>query len=158
MQEAYRQEAIAYYYNKEQEWKREVVVTHKEMPKGVYNLPPGVGVIDLEVGKMNELTPHPWLTDTSVDAGPGGTWSYVKNVGFKSVERLIHNLIDRVSKNGQLLLNVGPRPDGTIPEQAQECLRGIGQWLAVNGEAIYGTTPWQMYGEGPNQGRRRRSL
>jgi len=151
VQDNYRREAIAYYYNKEQEWNKKVVVTHKVMPNGWYHLPPGVGVIDLEVGKMNELTPYPWLTDTSVDAGPGGTWSYVENVGFKSVERLIHNLIDRVSKNGHLLLNVGPRPDGTIPEPAKGCLLGIGQWLAVNGEAIFDTTPWQISGEGPTK-------
>ncbi|MFC1600881.1 alpha-L-fucosidase [Candidatus Sumerlaeota bacterium] len=151
IQESYRKQFLAYYYNKEAEWGREVAVTYKEMPKGWHNLPPMCGVLDLEVGKMNELTAHAWITDTTVDAGPDGTWSYVKNVGYKSVERLVHNLVDRVSKNGYLLLNVGPRADGTIPEQAQECLLGIGKWLEVNGEAIYGTTPWFAYGEGPTK-------
>ena len=147
----YRREAIAHIYNREKDFNKNIAITYKELPKGLFNLPPGVGVLDLEVGKMNYLTPHNWLTDTSVDAGPNGTWSYVKNVGYKSVERLVHNLIDRVSKNGHLLLNVGPRSDGTIPNQAKKCLAGIGKWLDINGEAIFGTTSWQIFGEGPTE-------
>ena len=64
---------------------------------------------------------------------------------------MIHQLIDIVSKNGNLLLNIGPRSDGTIPEEVQQVLRDVGAWLAVNGDAIYGTRPWKIYGEGPTK-------
>lgn len=151
LRDKYRKEFLAYYYNKAEEWGREVAVTYKKTGAG-YNLPPLTAMLDFEVGKMNELTPHPWISDTSVDTGFGGSWSHVRNVGFKSGERLIHNLIDRVSKNGYLLLNVGPRADGTIPEGAQECLAKMGKWLDINGEAIYGTVPWIHAEEGPTKG------
>lgn len=61
------------------------------------------------------------------------------------------DLIDIVSKNGALLLNIGPRPDGTIPEEQVRILLEIGRWLETNGEAIYGTRPWNIYGEGPTK-------
>jgi len=144
--ERYRKNFLAYYYNKAEKAGKEVTVAFKN-----FDLSANTGLFDLEVGKMNNLTPHQWLSDTCVDAGPRGCWSHVNNIGYKSPERLIHNLIDRVSKNGYLLLNVGPKADGSIPQPAQDCLLEMGKWLAINGEAIFGTVPWMSFGEGPTK-------
>jgi len=142
--DSYKLDVLAYYYNKAAERKKDVVVTYKG-----HQLSPGAGLLDLELGQEADLTYHEWITDSSVDSI--GAWGYVKGAGFKTMDNLIDNLVDRVSKNGYLLLNVGPKPDGTIPEEAKERLLGMGKWLQVNGEAIYGTTPWEVAGEGPTR-------
>lgn len=108
---------------------------------------PGSGLIDLEQGSFSTLRYHTWITDTTVDNGEA--WGYMEGTGYKSGTELIHYLIDNVSKNGYMLLNVGPRPDGTIPLEAQTPLLEIGAWLRTNGEAIYETHPWYIHGEGP---------
>ena len=144
VQEHYKREMLAYYYNQAAEWGKEVAVTYKW-----HDLPPGAGIVDLELGRFDKLTYHPWITDTTVDDGHG--WAYLKGTAYKSLNTLVHYLIDNVSKNGYMLLNVGPKPDGTIPEEATALLEGIGRWMAVNSEAIYGTTAWFAYGEGPTE-------
>jgi alpha-L-fucosidase len=144
VQEHYKRAMLAYYYNQADAWGKEVVVTYKW-----HNLAPGAGVVDLELGRFDTLTYHDWITDTTVDDGHG--WGYLKETQYKSLRTLIHYLAENVSKNGYMLLNVGPKPNGEIPAEAQALLKGIGAWLRVNSEAIYGTTAWMTYGEGPTQ-------
>ncbi|MHC4132321.1 MAG: alpha-L-fucosidase [Planctomycetota bacterium] len=140
--EGYVKDFLAYYYNDATEKGKEVVVTYKGN-----DIVPATGVRDLELGQEPKLTYHEWITDSTVD--DRGAWGWANDLVFKPPERLIDNLVDRVSKNGYLLLNVGPKPDGTIPEEARELLLEMGAWLEVNGEAIYGTSPWIIAGEGP---------
>ncbi len=140
----YKLDFLAYYFNQESVWNRPLVVIYKD-----YDLAPGSGVVDLELGRMNELTYYDWITDSTVDDGEG--WGYIEGAGYKSPASVIHYLIDNVSKNGHLLLNIGPKPDGTFPEEAKTIFKEMGEWLSPNGEAIYGTTPWVTYGEGPGK-------
>jgi alpha-L-fucosidase len=142
--DAYKIDCLTHYYNRAAAERKDVVVTYK-----FHDLPPGVGLLDLELGQQSDLTYEDWITDSTIDDGQG--WGYIKGEHFKSTENLVTNLVDRVSKNGYLLLNVGPKPDGTIPEEARERLLQMGAWLKLNGEAIYGTTPWVIAGEGPTK-------
>ncbi|MDQ2777153.1 MAG: alpha-L-fucosidase [Acidobacteriota bacterium] len=141
--EQYRKDFLAYYYNHSAAAKREVVVTYKDN-----GLEKGTAILDLERGRMADLTKFKWMTD---DAMGWNSWSYVEGESYKSPNRLIDELVDIVSKNGNLLLDVGPRADGSIPEEVSERLLDIGKWLEMNGQAIYGTRPWTTFGEGPTK-------
>jgi alpha-L-fucosidase len=108
--------------------------------------PDGAAVLDIERGQLDASRKLFWQTDTSVSIK---SWGYIKNDTFRTPESMIQQLVDIVSKNGCLLLNIGPKSDGTIPDEAQQILLSMGRWLKVNGEAIYRTRPWKTYGEGP---------
>src|ERR1700736_5632540 len=105
-------------------------------------------VLDLERGQLGDIRPLYWQTDTSVS---NKSWGNIKNDTFKSPQFVVDQLIDIVSKNGNLLLNIGPKSDGTIPDEVQQVLRGGGGWLKLNGNPIYGTPPWRTYGGAPTK-------
>ncbi len=134
----------AFYYNTSLKYGDHVgVINYKD-----YAMQEHSGVLDVERGQLGDIRPLYWQTDTSVS---NKSWGYIKDDTFKSPEFIVHQLVDIVSKNGNLLLNIGPRSDGTIPEEVQRVLLDVGAWLNVNGEAIYGTRPWRVYGEGPTK-------
>jgi len=115
-------------------------------PDAVYNckqVSGGRWVQDLERGVMPGVQPYPWQTDTSI-----GDWYYNKNWKFRPVSWTIHMLCDIVSKNGNLLLNIVQRPDGSLDPEVEQQLADLAVWINIHGEAIYGTRPWLVYGEG----------
>jgi alpha-L-fucosidase len=139
----YLKKYAAYYYNRAVSWNKEVAINHKYEA-----FEKGSAVYDVERGQMDEIAPFFWQCDTSVSKN---SWGYIRDHEYKTTNDLICDLADTVSKNGALLLNIGPRADGTIPEPERGLLLDMGQWLAVNGEAIYETRPWRVFGEGPTK-------
>jgi alpha-L-fucosidase len=139
----------AHYYNgnmRRHRGKLEAVYTIKKgdpARHGEYR--DGVAVLDVERGVVDGIRADAWQTDTCI-----GGWYYHEGISYKPAVTVIHLLVDIVSKNGNLLLNFPLRPDGTLDAEEDKVLEGITSWMAVNGEAIYGTRPWKVYGEGPN--------
>jgi alpha-L-fucosidase len=137
----YRRHFGAYYYNRAAEWGKHVAINYKNDA-----FAPGTGVIDVERGQMGDIPPYFWQSDTAVGRK---SWCNIVDEDYKSSRSIICDLADIVSKNGTMLLNIGPHADGSIPQEDARILEEIGAWLRVNGEAIYGTRPWKVYGEGP---------
>ncbi len=143
-----RKDFLAYYYNSALKNNQanypapNVVVNYKRRGK----LPDGSAVLDLERGGMKETEKYPWQNDTSLGLK---WWSYGEGEEYRSPNQTIDMLMDIISKNGILMLCIGPKADGTIPEVAQNAIREVGKWLKINGEAVYATRPWDIFGEGP---------
>ncbi len=133
----------AYYYNRGKEWNKEVAINYK------YDAyPEGAAILDIERGQLSGIRKDLWQNDTSIATN---SWCYVDGLKHKSVDSIIDDLADLVSKNGALLLNVCPKADGTFPEEEKVMLREIGSWLQINGEAIFDVEPWKVFGEGPTE-------
>ncbi len=134
---------LAWYYNAAAKAGGSAIVNYK-----LGEFADGSGVLDIERGQAPGIRADVWQTCTSIS---DKSWGYIEDDTYKSPEQLIHLMADVVSKNGNLLLNVGPRGDGHIPEAARNTLLEMGEWLKVNGEAIYGSRPWTTFGEGPTE-------
>src|SRR5580692_8000946 len=136
-------EFAAFFYNDAARRGSVGVINYKDSAMEAHS-----AVLDIERGQLNDIRPLYWQTDTSIS---NKSWGYIEHDSFKSSQTIVQQLVDIISKNGNLLVNFGPRSDGTIPEEIQSVLREVGAWLKVNGEAIYGTRPWKIYGEGPTK-------
>ncbi|WP_168432939.1 alpha-L-fucosidase [Pontiella sulfatireligans] len=135
-------EFMAHYYNA----RPEGFLCFKQRKSGI--VVEGVGSLDHERGKADDIHPEPWQTDDSI-----GAWGYRRSMPgdeYMNADVLIDKIIDIVSKNGNMLLNIPMKADGTIDQESTDLLKNCGRWFKVNGEAIYGTRPWYTYGEGEN--------
>lgn len=139
----YLKRFAAYYYNRADEWGTGCVIHYKHDA-----FPFGCAVADVERGQFAQAKPYPWQSDTAIARN---SWCYTENNEYKSACDILWDLIDVVSKNGRMLLNVGPKADGTIGDEDRAVLTEIGQWFKRNGEAIYDTTTWRISQEGPTE-------
>jgi len=128
-------EAVAYLYNKVEN----AVYNQKSSQPEMYS----VSVLDVERSQLAGINKDPWQTDTCI-----GGWFYDAKLTLKKPDHVIEMLVDIISKNGTMLLNIPQRPDGTIDDDAVFVLEELGKWFAVCSEGVYGTRPWREFGEG----------
>lgn len=141
--EAYRYglEAVAYLYNTSEKLhgQNQAVYTQKNRSENIYQ----VGALDIERSQLEDISPVPWMSETCI-----GGWFYDRKAKYKTPRHILDILVDTISKNGTLLVNILQRPDGTIDAEAEWILKELAGWFAVNGEAVYGSRPWRVAGEG----------
>jgi alpha-L-fucosidase len=137
---------VAHYYNSSiaKHGRLEAVYNCKALGSGEFY--PEACVQDVERGVMNGINSRPWQTDTS-----NGDWFFAEGDTYKTAPDVIRMLSDIVSKNGNLLLNVALYADGSPPPESQALLSELAQWMSINAEAIHGTRPWTVFGEGPTE-------
>lgn len=136
----YTKDFLTYYYNKAEKTNPDGVVMTIKM-----ETVDGANVYGVERGQSEDIRDRPWEANTSIS---WGSWGYIDNDKYKTSTQLIDFMADVVSKNGTMLLNIGPDSHGNIPKQAIATLNEMGKWLRINGDAIYSTKPWTIYGEG----------
>ena len=130
---------VASYYNKSADWNKDVAISWKRDA-----LKPGEGVYDSEGSIEGGIRKRPWQAHYTVN----GSWGYTGDKPAWPTDTLLRGFIDIISRNGNLLLNIGPRPDGTLDKGQETALLEIGEWMQVNGEGIRQSTPWLTFGEG----------
>ncbi|GGI65379.1 alpha-L-fucosidase [Enterococcus alcedinis] len=133
----------AYYYNRGTQWGEKVGICYKHDAMMF-----GSGIVEIERGKFGEAQPFYWQTDTAIARN---SWCYTTTLDYKKPKEIIQDLIEAVSKNGNMLLNIGPKGDGSFSATDQQIISDIGGWLAINGEGIYESKPWRKSGEGPTK-------
>ncbi len=137
----YLRKFLAYYYNLAAKWGKEVVVNYKHDA-----IPFGIAVPDIERGQLSSQKPYRWQSDTAMCFN---SWCYTEGNKYKEASDIICDLVDIISKNGTMLLNIGPKADGTFSDEETAIMAKIGNWLNANHEAIYDTKPYRIFGEGP---------
>ncbi|KAK7182528.1 hypothetical protein DPSP01_014111 [Paraphaeosphaeria sporulosa] len=143
--EQQRLDFLAHYFNRGVEWNKDVLTTYKHFDSGFRNTS---AVADFERGGPADIVRPYWLTDDAISAS---SWSYTVGMRYYSSVQMIHSLLDRISKNGNMLLNISPTAAGLLPEEQKKVLSDIGAYLGRYGEAVYETRAWDIYGEGPNK-------
>lgn len=139
----YLKRLAAFYYNCGKQWGRDVMICYKHDA-----LVFGSGIMEVERGSLSEPKPYAWQTDTAVARN---SWCHTNDLDYKSGNEIIAQLIDIVSKGGNLLLNVGPKADGSIPEGDRKILEELADWMQINCEAIHGSRCWRIFAEGPTR-------
>ncbi len=137
----YLKKLAAFYYNCGRQWGTDVLICYKHDAMMF-----GCGIVEVERGSLSDAKPYPWQTDTAV---AHNSWCYTDSLDYKTGYEVICTLVDVVSKGGNLLLNVGPKADGTIPEGDCRILADLTRWMKVNSEAINGAKCWRKCQEGP---------
>lgn len=137
--------ALAHYYN-QADGKSEVEVLNKFAATKKFNFPREFGILTFEAGRDRpEQVDRPWIDDLSIAEN---SWGYIRDLQLRPAREILLGLVDRVSRGGGLLLSLAPKASGEIPDDQKAILREIGDWLKINGEAIYGTRPWRVHAEG----------
>lgn len=139
----YMKKFLAYYYNRSLEWNKQVCVQYKS-DAIMYN----AGIFDRERGQLDVASPYIWQSETSTAYN---SWSYCTTNKFKSPSQIAKVFVDVISKNGNFVLNIGPKADGTICDEEKNILEKLGQFTNKNQQAIWGTSVYKFYGEGKKQ-------
>ena len=140
---------LAHYFNRAGEWKAQVEVLNKFAGNKKFNFPREFGILTFEAGRDRPpVVDRPWIDDLSIAVG---TWGYTRDMQLQPIEATIRGFADRVARGGGLLLSLAPMANGELPADQKAFLREMGDWLRVNGEAIYGTRPWKIHAEGDTQ-------
>lgn len=140
---------LAHYFNHAEQTGQQVIFTYKYQ-----EFPRSIGMLDHEMSNPEDIDPIPWLCDYTICDGYHKPWGYVRGIHCRSHIDIIHKLIEVVSNNGQMLLNLAPMADGTFPQEQRDVVENVGVWLWSYGESIYGTRPYVVSHETTATGER----